>query len=242
MPPTDDRITQSQAAFDALVTSDTVPGCSAAITERGSVVWQSERGLAVVEPTTPITAETTFDLGSVSKQFTALSVAMLAEEGRLSIDDTLAERPDGFPAWAEKVTLDQRIHHTSGIPEVIEMMIQSGIGPQMDARHEEQIDVIRQVDSLDFEPGSAWAYSNSNYLLLAQISERITGQHLSDQLATTQFEPLDLTLELRSPDTDPDRTRAYRSNATGQPRSTRRRGTSPVPQASATPPPSWCGG
>ena len=99
--------------------ADIEPGCSAAVGERGQVLWQSQRGLAVLQPESPITAATAFDIGSVSKQFTALAAALLAENGRLSLDDTVAEHLDGYPDWAGQVTLSQLVHHTSGIPEII---------------------------------------------------------------------------------------------------------------------------
>ena len=94
-----------------------MPGCSAAVGNEGAVVWQGVRGVAVVEPTTPLTADTTFDIGSVSKQFTALAVALLAEEGRLSLYETVADHLDRYPAWAGQMTLSELIHHTSGIPD-----------------------------------------------------------------------------------------------------------------------------
>ena len=93
--PSSDPGARSQAALEELVVAAHEPGCSAVVGRRGRVLWQGQRGLAVLQPATPITAETTFHIGSVSKQFTALAAALLAEEGRLSLDDTVAEHLDG---------------------------------------------------------------------------------------------------------------------------------------------------
>ena len=215
--PSPDRGARSQAALEELVVApDTEPGCSAAVGERGRVLWQGQAGLAVLQPATPITAETTFHIGSVSKQFTALAAALLAEDGRLSLDDTVAEHLDGYPDWAEQVTLSQLIHHTSGIPEVINLMRLRGTEPDTKASREDLLEAIREAETLDFEPGSQWAYSNSNYLLLGLIVEQTSGRPLATHLAQTFFAPLDLTMALEPPGSSPTGTRSYRANEQGQ--------------------------
>ena len=167
----DERAVRSQEAVDKVVGRSTNPGCAAAVGELGRVIWLGQRGLAVVEPETPITAETAFNIGSISKQFTALTVALLAEEGRLSLDDTVAEHLDGYPDWARRVTLDQLVHHTSGIPEIEDLMQAEGVWIEMDATQADLLEAIARAEALGFEPGSRWAYSNSNYLLLAAVAE-----------------------------------------------------------------------
>ncbi len=214
--PTDDRAARSQTALVELVGRNTNPGCSAAIGERGEVRWQGRRGLAVLEPATPITAESTFDIGSVSKQFTALAAALLAEEGRLSLDDTVAEHLNGFPDWAGQVTLAELIHQTSGIPEVIGLMRQRGVWLDVDASRHDLLKAISEVESLNFKPGSRWAYSNSNYVLVGLIIERVSGRPLDAQLAQTFFTPLGLAMVVDAPGTNPDRTRSYVGNVNGQ--------------------------
>ena len=204
--PSPDRGARSQAALEELVVApDTEPGCSAVVGERGRVLWQGQAGLGVLQPATPITAETTFHIGSVSKQFTALAAALLAEDGRLSLDDTVAEHLDGYPDWAEQVTLSQLIHHTSGIPEVIKLMSLRGTELDTKASREDLLEAIREVKTLDFEPGSQWAYSNSNYLLLGLIVEQTSGRPLATHLAQTFFSPLDLTMALEPPGSSFDR-------------------------------------
>lgn len=91
--PTADQASRSRAALhDVVIRADAEPGCSAAVGRQGDVLWQGHRGLAVLNSQTAITEGTRFDIGSVSKQFTALAVALLAENGQLSLDDTVADQ------------------------------------------------------------------------------------------------------------------------------------------------------
>ena len=113
----DSRVVRSQAALDQLVGRDDAPGCSAAVAVRGVVVWQGSRGLADLESHTAITSETSFDIASISKQFTAIGVLLLEQAGQLSTSDPLSEHVPGMPGWADRVTLAQLMHHSSGIPD-----------------------------------------------------------------------------------------------------------------------------
>jgi CubicO group peptidase (beta-lactamase class C family) len=212
-----DRAARSQAALDEVVVqADVEPGCSATVGRRGQVLWQAQRGLAVLQPATPITAETAFDIASVSKQFTALAVALLAEEGRLSLVDTVDDHLDGYPDWAGRVTLSQLVHHTSGIPDIFGLMSLRGTGLERKASRADLLEAIRQVEALDFEPGSQWTYSNSNYLLLGQIVEQTSGRPLGSHLTQTLFAPLGLDLTMDTSGSSPLRTRSYRADAQGQ--------------------------
>ncbi|HEY5978744.1 MAG TPA: serine hydrolase domain-containing protein [Microlunatus sp.] len=215
--PTDDRVGRSQATIEAVVGSDEVPGCSAAVGNDGEVVWQGVRGVAVEEPATPITPDTTFDIGSVSKQFTALAVATLADRGRLSLDDVVAEHLDGYPPWAEKVTLSQLIHHTGGVPDMDGLAVAAGVSGEMELSFDDVLQVIKEgATALEFEPGSRWAYTDTGYLLLAAIVEDVTHQPLAEYLQQTFFAPLDLTMTVGPPLQDPTRTRSYRAGANGR--------------------------
>lgn len=215
--PADDRVVRSQAALDSVVGSGSLPGCSAAVGNQGQVVWQGVRGVAVVDPATPLTADTTFDIGSVSKQFTALAVATLADRGRLSLDDPVSKHLDGFPPWADEVTLSQLIHHTSGIPDIYGLSVAAGVSWEMELSFDDLLQVIKEgAPVLDFEPGSQWAYSGTSYLLLAAVVEDVTGQSLAEYLQQTFFAPLDLIMAVGPALQDPTRTRSYRAGANGR--------------------------
>jgi CubicO group peptidase (beta-lactamase class C family) len=216
-PSSTDRAARSQAALDAVVVqADSEPGCSATVGGRGRVLWQAQRGLAVLQPALPIAADTAFDIGSVSKQFTALAAALLAENGRLSLNDTVADHLDGYLDWAEQVTLSQLIHHTSGIPDIFDVMSLRGTGPESKASRADLLEAIRQVQSLNFEPGSQWAYSNSGYVLLGLIVEQTVGQPLGAHLTHTFFAPLGLDLAVDEPGSPRTRTRSYRADEQGR--------------------------
>ena len=97
----------------------------------------------------------------------------------------VSDHLDGYPDWAVQVSLSQLIHHTSGIPEFIDLMTLRGTGFDMKASRKDLVEAIRQAKTLDFVPGSQWAYSNSNYVLLGLIIEQASGRPLSTQLAQT---------------------------------------------------------
>lgn len=215
--PGDDRPARSQAVLDAAVGTGPVPGCSAAVGREGTVLWRGAQGVAVVDPESAITTDSTFDIGSVSKQFTALAVALLAQQGRLSLDDPVAKHLDGYPEWADEVTLTHLVHHTSGVADIDDLLGVVGISPEMEVSFTDLLAVIAEkAPALEFRPGSQWAYSNSNYLLLAAVAEEVAGQPFGDQLRQVFFDPLDLPMVLGPPLNDPDRTRSYRVGATGK--------------------------
>jgi CubicO group peptidase (beta-lactamase class C family) len=102
------------------------PGCSAAVGVEGEVVWAGARGLADLATGRALTPSTTLDVASVSKQFTATAVLLLAQEGRLALDDPLSRWVPGLPAWSNEVTLDHLMHHTSAIPDYLLLVKASG--------------------------------------------------------------------------------------------------------------------
>ncbi len=184
---------QSQSVLDAAVKADK-PGCSAAVGIEGDVVWAGVRGLANLETGAEITKDTAFDIASVSKQFTATAILLLADDGKLSMDDTLASHVPGLPEWAETVTLAQLMHQTSGIPDYIGLLEDEGYAYSDRTTQEQALQVLAKVPELQFEPGAQFDYSNSNYLLLGDIVQRVSGQSLPDFLSAQVFKPLDLAM------------------------------------------------
>ena len=189
----DSRVVRSQAALDQLVGRDDAPGCSAAVAVRGVVVWQGSRGLADLESHTAITSETSFDIASISKQFTAIGVLLLEQAGQLSTSDRLSEHVPGMPGWADRVTLAQLMHHSSGIPDYFGDLAQKG-WEQATLKQQDALAKISAVRKLRFQPGTKWEYSNSNYLLLGVVIERVSGQPLGTFLKEKIFDPLQLRM------------------------------------------------
>ena len=184
---------ESSAAVKALVPADQ-PGCSAAVARNGTVLWAGAAGLANLGDRTPVTTETRFDMASVSKQFTATAVLMLQRDGRLTLSDPIAAYVDGLPAWGRAITLEQLMHHTSRIPDYWVELDDLGIGFTDAADQAVTLDAIRREDEL--EEGEGYTYSNSNYVLLAAVVERVSGQSLAEFLKARIFEPLGLGMVL----------------------------------------------
>jgi CubicO group peptidase (beta-lactamase class C family) len=184
---------QSQSVLDGAAEADK-PGCSAAVGIEGDVAWTGVRGIADLQTGAEITKDTVFDIASVSKQFTATAILLLADDGKLSLDDTLASHVPGLPEWAETVTLAQLMHQTSGIPDYIGLLEDEGYAYSDRTTQEQALQALAKVPELQFEPGAQFDYSNSNYLLLADVVQRVSGQSLPDFLSAQVFKPLDLAM------------------------------------------------
>ena len=183
------------------------PGCSAAVARRGRVVWAGAGGLADLATKTPDTTSTRFDIASVSKQFTATAILMLQRQGKLSLSDPIANYVDGLPAWGATVTLDQLMHHTSRIPDYWVELGKEGIGFSQRADQSTTLNAIRREKKLD--PGTGYEYSNSNYVLLAEVVGRVSGTPLPQYLADHIFAPLRLAMVVAPTLAAPDVARSY---------------------------------
>jgi CubicO group peptidase (beta-lactamase class C family) len=179
------------AVVRPLLDSLHVPAIAVAVVKDGACVFAKGYGLANVEDGAPATADTVFRLLSVGKQFTAAAILALAHDGKLGLDDPIAKRlPDVPEAWAA-VTIRQLLSHSSGIHSYHEV---PGYFQQLrlDRTPRELLDPVRGLP-LDFPPGSAARYSNSNYFLLGLAVESATGKSYGDVLAERFFRPLGMT-------------------------------------------------
>lgn len=201
---------EAQAVLDVAL-DGTEPGCSAAFGEQGAVVWAGARGLADVAAGRPITTDSRFDIGSIGKQFTAAAVLLLAQDGRLSLDDALSDHLDGFPPWAHTVALRELMHHRSGVPGYIPILDARGLDHSDEVTQQTVLEALRQVQTLDFPPGKRFDYSDSNYVLLAAVAEAVGGQDLPDLLHARIAAPLGLDLVMDTGDQVPRRVTGYES-------------------------------
>ena len=201
--PTSPPTTPGSADARAAAASDAVlaewldadrPGCSAAVGREGEVVWAAARGVADTATDEQLTTATVFDLGSVSKQLTALAVLLLEQDGELSTDDTVATHLGGLPAWADAVTLDQLLHHTSGLPDYVGLLIRRGTGEADAATQEDALAAVATIEEPTSPPGERFAYSNTGYLLLAEIVEAASGQDFATVLRERVLDGAPLTL------------------------------------------------
>jgi CubicO group peptidase (beta-lactamase class C family) len=186
----------------------TQPGCSAAVGDTGEVVWAGAAGLADLDTGTPLTTQTRFDIASVSKQFTATAILMLQHEGLLSLDDPIATYVDDLPEWGESVTLEQLMHQTSRIPDFWVQLDDEDIGFADAADQATTLEAIARETELDSD-GDGFLYSNSNYVLLAEVVARVSGLALPDFLAQRVFGPLALDMAVAPTLDGPDIARPY---------------------------------
>jgi CubicO group peptidase (beta-lactamase class C family) len=182
------------AGIDALFTGidPAGPGCTVAVGRNGQVLWAEGYGLANVETGEPMTATTVVDIGSTSKQFTATATLLLATRGELDLDASIDTYLDGLPPWGAEVTVSQLVHHTSGIVDYIDLLLTDGYAFEEVTTVEQTITALEAADELNFEPGTQFEYSNSNYFLQSLIVAAVTGTDLGSFLATEVFEPLGL--------------------------------------------------
>jgi len=164
-----------------------VPSASVAIVQHGKLVYTHAYGLARLEPRTPATPQMRYSIGSISKQFTAAAILLLQEEGRLSLDDAVDKYVPGLTRGNE-VTIRQILSHTSGYqdywPEDYVMT------PMLKPESAQQILDTWAKKPLDFEPGTQWQYSNTNFVIAGRIVETVTGKPLMDFLVERIFRPL----------------------------------------------------
>jgi CubicO group peptidase (beta-lactamase class C family) len=192
----DTRVTRSDSVLDDALDPDE-PGCAAAVALEGRIVWTHEVGMADLKHDEPITDGTVFDYASNSKQFTGVAVLLLAERGDLALDDTLDSWFDELPDWAATVTVSDLLHHTSGIPDYLDLL---DADFEDETSQQDAVDAIADVDELD---SRSFEYSNSNYVLLADLVERASGETLPEFLDREVFRRLGLDLEM-DPEFDSD--------------------------------------
>lgn len=166
-----------------------LPGLSVAVVRDGQVVKTAACGQADLELGVPATPETVFQIQSITKTFTSAAVLLLAEEGKLSLDDAVSKHLDGTPDSWKAITIRHLLNHTSGIKDFINEPTAS---LRLDVTEEE---VLRATAPrpLNFPPGERYAYSNTNYHLLAMVIRKLTGQWYGDFLRARIFRPLGMS-------------------------------------------------
>lgn len=180
-----------KARLDQVVSSYTASNAfmgTVLVAEGDRILLNKGYGMASLEWEIPNAPDVKFRLGSMTKQFTATLLLLLQEQGRLNIEDPISKYlPDTPKAW-EKITLAELLGHTSGIPEVLET---KGFFAWAMSPHtpEEELTLVRDKP-LDFDPGSKFAYSNSNFVVLGSVIEKVSGKKYSDLLRERILDPL----------------------------------------------------
>jgi D-alanyl-D-alanine carboxypeptidase len=166
----------------------TEPGASVIVVRDGKTVMRKAYGLASVEKNTPLDPGMSLRLGSITKQFTAVGILMLAEEGKLALGDDITKYVPGYATSGKKVTIEHLLTHTSGIFNYTNKVSYRG-QMQMDLTPRQVADLVKD-DPLEFEPGSKWNYSNTGYVLLGMVIEKVSGQPYANYIADRIFVPL----------------------------------------------------
>lgn len=166
-----------------------IPGLSLAVVHKGEVVKLAAYGKANVELDVAATPRTMFQIQSVTKPFTATAVLMLVEEGKLSLDDPVGKHLEGTPEAWKGVTLRHLLGHTSGIKDFINEPTAS---LRLDVTEQEVLEATAPRD-MNFQPGEKYAYSNTNYHLLAMVIRKVTGKSYGEFLKGRVFEPLGMS-------------------------------------------------
>jgi CubicO group peptidase (beta-lactamase class C family) len=166
------------------------PGCAVGVGQGGDVRYARGYGIANLDYDVPITSSTIFDIGSVSKQFTAAAIAKLHLDGKLDLDEEVQTYVQELPRYERPVTVRHLVHHISGVRDVWVLMGLAGLRDENVYTEQDIVDMIARQTKLNFTPGSEYLYSNSGYLLLAVIVHRVTGKTLGEYTAETLFKPL----------------------------------------------------
>jgi D-alanyl-D-alanine carboxypeptidase len=160
-----------------------IPGVALAVIKNGKVIKNKGYGLANVETNTPVTSETVFKIGSISKPIIAMGIMLLVEEGKISLDDKVSKFLDGTPETWKDITVRHLLSHTSGIVREA-----PGFNP---AKIQSDADVIKTAYllPLNFKPGEKYEYCNVGYFSLAEMIRKVSGKHWGEFLSESIFKP-----------------------------------------------------
>ena len=175
--------------FKTFTTSPS-PGCAVAIYRNGEIAYARGYGLASLEHSVPITPRTVFDIGSTSKQFTAFSILLLEREGRLSLDDDVRKFVAELPQYQRPITIRHLLQHTSGLRDYLTLFSLAGVKTESWTTQRDAVRLAVRQREANFAAGDEWLYSNTGYLLLAEVVQRASGESLKDFARARIFEPL----------------------------------------------------
>jgi CubicO group peptidase (beta-lactamase class C family) len=178
----------------------TGPGASVLVMVGDSIVFARGYGLADIERREPVTTHTNFRLASVTKPFTAMTILMLAEAGRLGLDDPLERYFPDFPAYGRGIRIRHLLTHTSGLVDYEDLIPDTLRRQVLDP---DCLELMHRTDSLYFPPGSAYRYSNTGYALLALITQQVSGQSFPSFLRDSIFTPLGMGTTVAREDAGP---------------------------------------
>jgi len=188
--------TPSNTAVDAVFAEydkPDSPGCALGVIRDGRLDYARGYGMANLEYGLPLTPQSVFRMASVSKQFTAAAIALLAQDGRIGLDDDVRKYVPELPEFPTPVTIRQLVHHTSGVRDYLTLFALAGARDDDFYTDDEVVAMLARQRALNFPPGSEHLYSNSGYFLLSVIVTRVTGEPLSAYAQEKIFGPLGMS-------------------------------------------------
>jgi CubicO group peptidase (beta-lactamase class C family) len=183
-----------ESRIDAIFSSfgPSTPGCAVGVYRAGEIVFAKGYGMANLEHAIPITPETVLDIGSVSKQFTAFAIHLLASQGKVSLSDDVRKYVPELPDFGSVTTLQHLVNNTSGLRDygALRMVEDPRWTVEHPLNRAEVMHLLQQQRALNFPSGDRYLYSNTNWLLLATVVERVEGRPFRDVLMQKVFGPL----------------------------------------------------
>jgi CubicO group peptidase (beta-lactamase class C family) len=166
------------------------PGAALAVVKDGKIIYKRGYGMADLEHNISISPATVFNIASVSKQFTAMSILLLARQGKISLDDDVRKYVPEIPKYGSPITVRQLVHHTSGLRDYGVLMSLAGVRNEDYYDGDDVMDLLVRQKNLNFKPGSEHLYSNTGYFLMSEIVRRASGKSLREFAEENIFRPL----------------------------------------------------
>lgn len=166
------------------------PGCVLGVIHDGQLVYTKGYGMADLQRGAPLRPDGVFYMASVSKQFTAASIALLAQQGRISLDDDVRKYVPELPDYGKLITIRHLIHHTSGLRDYLTLMSMADMPYGGEYEPDDILELIARQEELNFDPGDEYLYSNTGYFLIPVIIERVTGRSIREYAEEYLIGPL----------------------------------------------------
>jgi CubicO group peptidase (beta-lactamase class C family) len=172
--------------------NNSTPGVAVGIVKEGELVYKKGFGLANMEYNIPITSSSVFHIASISKQFTAMCIVLLAQQGKLSLEDDIRKYLPEVPDFGETITIRHLANHTSGLRDQWDLLVMAGWRYDCgDLKTQEDVlDLVSRQKELNFKPGEMYYYSNTGFTLMAIIVQRVSGKSLREFADEHIFKPL----------------------------------------------------
>lgn len=189
-------VSDNVAVSDSILESYTnpqEPGMAIAVIRNGKVIYKNTKGIADLSNNLIITDSSTFNIASVSKQFTALLTLIAEEEGKLSLQDNISQYLPELENLPYKITIEQLTNHTHGLPNYSDLIQMIGFSLEDPVSNDQAVKTMLSIESVNFEPGTQYQYGNSGFILLAEILKRVYEKPFSLLLKEKIFEPLNMS-------------------------------------------------